>query len=72
MKIHAGNESQEIAMKPGSVYEAALSLDDGFPYRGTRVWVVSVESRGGFVPMFTSGGGDNRFLGVSVRPELKP
>lgn len=70
VKIQAGNESKEIDMEPGSVYEVVLSLDDGFPYRGTRIWVVSVESSGGFVPMFTSGGGDNRFLGVSVSPEL--
>ena len=72
IRIQVGNESKEIDMKEGSVYEAAFSLDDGFPYRGTRIWVVSVESSNGFVPMFTSGGGDNRFLGVRVKPELKP
>jgi len=31
------------------------------------VYFLSIESETGFVPMFETGGSDNRFLGVMVR-----
>jgi hypothetical protein len=48
----------------------------GFPYMKTDdgkprfVWNASVSSSAGFVPLFTEGGDDTRFLGVRVRPRL--
>jgi hypothetical protein len=54
----------------GGVVE--ISIGPGFPYRGTRVWPVTVAVNSGFVPMFTSDSLDHRYLGVQVTPELIP
>jgi hypothetical protein len=34
------------------------------------VWVVSVSSNSGFVPVFEEGSTDTRYLGVRVKPML--
>jgi len=49
-----------------------IPLDAGFPYKGTRVWAVTIGVNSGFVPMFTSNSLDHRYLGVQVTPELVP
>ena len=54
----------------GGVVE--IPIGPGFPYRGTRVWPVTVAVNSGFVPMFTSDSLDHRYLGVQVTPELIP
>ncbi len=72
VKVEAGGESRYLDIEAGSINQVTLPLDAGFPYQGTRVWVASIESESGFVPMFTEGGTDNRFLGVRVTPELMP
>ena len=70
--VRAAGESRMVDLTPAQIQQVVLTLDRGFPYQGTRVWLVSIRSERGFVPMFTSGGTDNRFLGVRVKPELLP
>ncbi len=40
-------------------------LDPQFPMN--YVYWIAIKSESGFIPMFSSGGGDSRFLGVFVR-----
>jgi hypothetical protein len=71
--VSRGWHRQRVDLAPNAVARVSVPLDEGFPYNGTRVWRVSIRSSGGFVPMFISGAsGDNRFLGVRVKPELRP
>lgn len=71
--VARGWHSQRIDLARNATARLSVPLDDGFPYRGTRVWRVSIRSSAGFVPMFVSGASsDNRFLGVRVKPELRP
>ncbi|MFB3853693.1 MAG: hypothetical protein ACE148_07700 [Vicinamibacterales bacterium] len=70
--VKAGGHTRSIEMEPRGVTYLSVPLDDGFPYQGTRVWTLSVTSRSGFVPMFTRGGVDFRYLGVRVMPEMHP
>jgi hypothetical protein len=58
--------------KPGEGGIVELPIGPGFPYRGTRVWPVTIAVNSGFVPMFTSDSLDHRYLGVQVTPELIP
>ncbi len=71
--VSRGWWSQTVDLPPKQSTTVSVPLDAGFPYQGTRVWVVSVRGSGGFVPMFlTAGSTDNRYLGVRVTPELMP
>lgn len=49
-----------------------LPVGPGRPYQGTRVWVVTIASASGHVPLFDVGGEDVRYLGVKVTPQLVP
>jgi hypothetical protein len=49
-----------------------VPLGPGRPYQGTRVWVVTIASGSGHVPLFDVGGEDHRYLGVKVTPQLLP
>jgi hypothetical protein len=44
-----------------------MKTDDGKP---RFVWTASISSSAGFVPLFTAGTDDIRFLGVHVKPML--
>jgi len=70
--VKAAGRTRVVDMEPGGVSYVSVPLGDGFPYQGSFVWTLSVSSRAGFVPMFTRGGVDFRFLGVRVTPELHP
>ena len=71
--VSRGWHRQRVDLAPNAVARVSVPLDEGFPYNGTRVWRVSIRSSSGFVPMFISGASsDNRFLGVRVKPELRP
>jgi len=71
--VSRGWRSQRVELAPNATARVSVPLDDGFPYMGTRVWRVSIRSSAGFVPLFISGASaDNRFLGVRVKPELRP
>jgi hypothetical protein len=64
--------TQQVTLQPGSVQRVFFALDDAFRYQGVwPVWVASVSSSNGFVPIFfESGSTDTRFLGVNVKPML--
>lgn len=50
-----------------------FTLDRGFWYQARAyVWVVSVSSSTGFVPIFSGADHDTRYLGVRVKPTLVP
>jgi hypothetical protein len=71
--VARGWRSQQVDLAPNATARISVPLDEGFPYNGTRVWRVSIRSSAGFVPMFLTGAsGDNRYLGVRVKPELRP
>jgi len=71
--VSRGFRRQRADLAPQATARLSVPLDDGFPYMGTRVWRVSIRSSAGFVPLFISGASeDNRFLGVRVKPELRP
>jgi hypothetical protein len=70
--VRIAGERRVIEIPDGRIEEIAIPLDGGFPYQGARVWHVSVISATSFVPMFTTGGPDSRFLGIRVTPELEP
>jgi hypothetical protein len=70
--IRIAGRSKSVVVHPGEIQRVTVTLDEGFPYMGTRVWHASISSGSGFVPMFVNGGTDNRFLGVRVKPELVP
>jgi len=71
-----GGREQELVVPAEESRDISFALDRGFPYVGTDdrmprpVWVASVSSDTGFVPIFHTGGTDARFLGVRVKPLL--
>jgi len=70
--VRRGWRSQRVEMAAHATTRVSVPLDDGFPYMGTRVWNISIQSSAGFVPFFvTPGSQDTRFLGVQVTPELR-
>ncbi len=70
--ITAGGQriTRHVAKEDGTVLEVPIGA--GFPYKGTRVWPVTIAVSSGFVPLFTSDNLDYRYLGVQVTPELIP
>ncbi len=62
----------EARMSAGESTVLQVPLGDGSPYQGTRVWVVTIASDTGHVPLFDVGGEDHRYLGVKVTPQLLP
>ncbi len=63
--------SQQVTLQPGDSQQIAFSLGQGFWYQARAyVWVVSVSSSAGFVPIFNGATQDTRFLGVRVKPVL--
>jgi hypothetical protein len=70
--ITAGGQRITKHFRQGEGGVVEIPIGPGFPYRGTRVWPVTVAVNSGFVPMFTSDSLDHRYLGVQVTPELIP
>jgi hypothetical protein len=76
VKARVGGREQELPVPAEDSRDISFALDRGFPYVGTDdrlprwVWVVSVSSDTGFVPIFYGGSSDARFLGVRVKPLL--
>jgi hypothetical protein len=62
----------QATLQPGESTVLQLSLGPGSPYQGTRVWVVTIATDSGHVPLFDVGGEDARYLGVKVTPSLVP
>jgi hypothetical protein len=62
---------QDASLQPGGSQQIAFAMDAGFPYQGRwPVWIASVSSSNGFVPIFEGDGTDTRYLGVRVKPTL--
>jgi hypothetical protein len=63
--------SQDVALAAGGSQQITFTLPEGFPYQGRwPVWVASVSSSAGFVPLFYGHESDARYLGVRVKPVL--
>jgi hypothetical protein len=71
--IDTGTEERVVDMAPRSQQTIELEMTHGVPYKyhpdlpTNYVYMLSISSSIGFVPMFESGSGDSRFLGVFVR-----
>jgi hypothetical protein len=73
VRASVGGRTQEIALGAGDTQQVAFSLPPGFWYQARAfVWVVSISSSDGFVPMFHGESTDTRYLGARVRPRLVP
>jgi len=76
VRARVGGREQELVVAAEDSRDIAFALERGFPYVGTEdrlprwVWVVSVSSDTGFVPIFQGNSTDARFLGVRVKPTL--
>lgn len=62
----------QATLQPGESTVVQMPIGPGSPYQGTRVWVVTIASSSGHVPLFDVGGEDARYLGVKVTPSLIP
>jgi hypothetical protein len=68
--------SQEVQIAAGDSRRITFDMGTGFPYmklddgKPRFVWMASISSSAGFVPAFTAGTDDIRFLGVHVKPML--
>jgi hypothetical protein len=71
--VDTGTEERVIDMAPSSQQTFELEMMHGLPYKyhpdfpTNYVYMVSISSSTGFVPMFETGAADSRFLGVMVR-----
>jgi hypothetical protein len=71
--IAGGVESHTIDIPPHDRRSVTIAMPRGLPYRAypelptNYVYFLAITSESGFIPMFTMGGRDNRFLGVFVR-----
>ncbi len=69
--IRAGGRTTVVELEPETTRWATVTMEEGLPYRPVPelptnyVYLLSISSSDGFVPLFT-GGRDNRFLGVMV------
>ena len=63
--------TQEVSLEPGASQQILFAMSPGFRYQGHwPVWVASVSSSNGFVPIFEGDTRDTRYLGVRVKPTL--
>jgi hypothetical protein len=71
--VDTGTEERVIDMAPSSQQTFELEMSHGLPYKyhpdypTNYVYILSITSSTGFVPMFENGANDSRFLGVMVR-----
>ena len=71
--VDAGAGAQRVDIPANDSRTITLDMAAGVPYHldprypMNYVYSMSIESESGFIPMFWSGGGDARFLGVFVR-----
>ena len=71
--VDTGAERQTIDIPPNDSRAVTLAMPPGVPYHVDPqfpmnfVYTMSIASASGFIPMFWSGGGDARHLGVFVR-----
>jgi hypothetical protein len=71
--ISTGGDRRVVDMAPSSQQTIELAMPHGMPYKydprfpTNYIYMVSISSSTGFVPMFENGADDSRFLGVMVR-----
>jgi hypothetical protein len=71
--VDAGTGSQVIEIPAHDTRTLTVMMPEGVPYHldpqfpMNYVYSMAIESETGFIPMFWSGGGDARYLGVRVR-----
>ncbi len=71
--IRTAAGAQVIDVPANDRRTAVVTMGEGLPYKPypanptNYVYAISIESATGFIPLFESGGRDNRFLGVFVR-----
>ena len=71
--IDTGADEQVVEIPPRDRRSVVVRMPEGLPYRRdpwlptNYVYLLSIASESGFIPMFQGGGGDVRFLGVFVR-----
>ena len=69
VNVSVNGRTRQVDLK--ETQRMAFNLDRGFWYQARAyVWVVSVSSSTGFVPIFSGADRDTRFLGVRVKPTL--
>ncbi len=56
VRLSVAGQTREAQLAPEATTVLTVPLDQGFPYLGTRVWLVRMSSEAGFIPMFTGGG----------------
>jgi hypothetical protein len=71
VRAKLAGRSQEVALAAGASQQMTFTLPPGFAYQGRwPVWVASISSSDGFVPIFYGHESDTRYLGVRVKPVL--
>jgi hypothetical protein len=71
--IRTGAETTAVDLPANDSRTVTVALPAGLPYKAfpelptNYVYLISIASETGFIPMFQIGGGDSRFLGVFVR-----
>ena len=71
--ISTGGDRRVVDMAPSSQQTIELAMPHGMPYKydpqiqTNYIYMVTISSSTGFVPMFENGANDSRFLGVMVR-----
>jgi hypothetical protein len=71
VRASVAGRQQQITVPAEESQQIAFSLGRGFWYQARAyVWVVSISSSSGFVPIFYGAPTDTRFLGVRVKPVL--
>lgn len=74
-RIRSSADSREVALAAHATQVVSLRMGRGFPYRPlpghptNYVYLMSIACDGGFVPMFTAGSRDYRYLGAMVKIE---
>ncbi len=73
--VAVGGNEQRVTLAQGETKVVELDVGPGLPYRPVPgqptnyVYITSISSDRGFVPLFTTGSRDSRFLGVMVTLE---
>ena len=76
--VETGSDKVEVTLGRYARQLVSVEMPRGFPYRPAGstnyVYMMSISCTRGFVPFFTSGGRDNRFLGalIKITPVYEP
>ena len=74
--VRTGAVTQAIDVPANDARTLVVPMGEGLPYKPypenptNYVYAISIESTSGFIPLFETGGRDNRFLGIFVK--MKP